>query len=249
MCHERVIFMGLRRFHTAGCTAALKCAAATLWAYGWEYDASAKVLLLPVPSFDPDGMIKGGGRLEDILTPDTVVIGGNLDQKAIAPCKCIDLLKDPQYVAENAAITAHCALKYILSNLPATVSDSTFLIVGWGRIGKCLAKLLRSMGGSVTVYARKDADRAMLTALGYDALPSLDGDLTGYRVVVNTAPVMLLPKGKLNSCQLKIDLASTPGIEGNDVIWARFLPGKDAPESSGKLIAETVDRLGKEFLL
>ena len=241
--------MGLRRFHTAGCTAALKCAAATLWAYGWEYDASANVLLLPVPSFDPDGTVKGGGRLDGILTPDTVVIGGNLSKETLAPCRSIDLLKDPQFVAENAAITAHCALKYIINNLPATVSDSTFLIIGWGRIGKCLAKLLESMGGAVTVYARKETDRAMLVALGYDTLPSLNADLSGYRVVINTAPAMLLPKGSLSSRQLKIDLASTPGIEGDDVIWARFLPGKDAPESAGKLIARTVDRLGKEFLL
>ena len=241
--------MGMRNFHTAGSTAALKCAAATLWAYGWEYDASAKVLLLPIPSFDPDGRIIGGGRLEDILTPDTVVIGGNLKEDALVPCRCIDLLKDPQYVAENAAITAHCTLKYILNNLPATVSDSTFLIVGWGRIGKCLARLLKSIGGAVTVYARKAADQAMLTALGYDVLSSLDSSLTEYDVVINTAPVMLLPKGKLSSRQLKIDLASKPGMEGDDVMWARFLPGKDAPESSCKLIARTVDRLGKEFLL
>jgi hypothetical protein len=41
---------------------------------------------------------------------------------------------------------------------------------------------------------------------------------------------------------LKIDLASQPGIGGNDVIWARGLPGKNAPESSGKLIAQTVLR-------
>ena len=241
--------MGMRRFHTAGCTAALKCAAATLWSYGWEYDASAKILLLPVPSFDPDGMIIGGGRLEDILTPDTLVIGGNLKKDTVTPYRCIDLLNDPQYVAENAAITAHCALKYIICNLPATVYDSSFLILGWGRIGKCLARLLKSMGGAVTVYARKETDRAMLTALGYDTLPSLDGDLSGFGVVINTAPIMLLPKGRLTGRQLKIDLASIPGIEGDDVIWARFLPGKDAPESSGKLIAGTVDRLGREFLL
>ena len=170
--------MGIRRFHTAGCTAALKCAAATLWGYGWEYDASAKVLLLPVPSFDADGMIVGGGRLEDILTPDTVVVAGNLKEEVLAPCRCIDLLKDAQYVAENAAITAHCALKYILDGLPATVSDSSFLILGWGRIGKCLAQLLRNMGADVTVYARKESDRAMLVALEYKALPSLDEKLT-----------------------------------------------------------------------
>jgi hypothetical protein len=42
---------------------------------------------------------------------------------------------------------------------------------------------------------------------------------------------------------LKIDLASHRGIEGEDVIWARGLPGKDAPESSGKLIVKTAIRL------
>ena len=45
---------------------------------------------------------------------------------------------------------------------------------------------------------------------------------------------------------LKIDLASKPGIGGSDVIWARGLPGKDAPESSGELIAKTIIRLMEE---
>jgi hypothetical protein len=47
---------------------------------------------------------------------------------------------------------------------------------------------------------------------------------------------------------LKIDLASQIGIEGDDVLWARGLPGKDAPESAGWLIARTIERLlaGKE---
>jgi len=37
-------------------------------------------------------------------------------------------------------------------------------------------------------------------------------------------------------------------MEADDVIWARGLPGKEAPESSGELIARTVLRLiaGKE---
>ena len=42
---------------------------------------------------------------------------------------------------------------------------------------------------------------------------------------------------------LLMDLASLRGIEGDRVIWARGLPGKDAPESSGALIAKTVIRL------
>lgn len=45
---------------------------------------------------------------------------------------------------------------------------------------------------------------------------------------------------------MKIDLASKPGIGGTDVLWARGLPGKFAPESAGKLIAQTILRLLKE---
>lgn len=241
--------MVFRKFHTAGSTDALRYAASALWTYGWEYDASAKILLLPVPSFDDDGRLKGGGRLEDILTPDTVVIGGLLDPERLAPCKCIDLLKDPRYLAENAAITAHCAIKYALNALPTVLPDCQVLVIGWGRIGKCLAALLRQNGAKVTVYARKESDRAMLTALGYDTADTLEKDLLRYQVVFNTVPVMLLPEGRLSPRQLKIDLASKPGIGGTDVIHARGLPNKDAPESSGMLIARTVDRLGKEFLL
>ena len=45
---------------------------------------------------------------------------------------------------------------------------------------------------------------------------------------------------------MKIDLASEKGLGGEDVIWARGLPGIHAPESSGRLIAETCLRLGME---
>ena len=43
-----------------------------------------------------------------------------------------------------------------------------------------------------------------------------------------------------------MDLASVPGIGGDNVHWARFLPGKDAPASAGELIANTVIRLLEE---
>jgi hypothetical protein len=42
---------------------------------------------------------------------------------------------------------------------------------------------------------------------------------------------------------VKIDLASIQGIYGSDVIHARGLPGKQTPESSGILIANTIIRL------
>ena len=175
------------------------------------------------------------------------VIGGNLEHPSLTRYPRIDLLKDPYYIAENADITAHCALKLALSKLPVTLKGQPVLVIGWGRIGKCLAKLLCAMGAEVAVYARKEADRATLAALGYLPKQALDG----YRIIFNTAPAPVISQEEAALCRsdcLKIDLASEVGIAGDDVLWARGLPGKDAPESSGRLIARTILRLcgGKE---
>ena len=107
-----------------------------------------------------------------------------------------------------------------------------------GRFGKCLARLLRQMGADVTVCTRKEADRSILSAMGYSTVDFHQADLSLYKVIYNTAPTMVFPTCPGNV--LKIDLASRLGLGSPDVIWARGLPGKDAPESSGNLIAKTV---------
>ena len=112
------------------------------------------------------------------------------------------------------------------------------LVIGWGRIGKCLSRLLRQMGANVTVCAKKAKDRNILSAMGYNAVDFHEVDLTDYKVIYNTAPTMVFPTCPGDA--LKIDLASRLGLGSPDVIWARGLPGKDAPESSGNLIAKTL---------
>lgn len=213
-------------------------------------------LILPVPSFDPNGSIKGGEDLQAVLQQlpkNVTVLGGALSHPALEGYRTVDLLTDPVYLAENANITAHCALKHAMQHLKVTLQGCPVLVIGWGRIGKCLAVLLRQLGARVSVCARKEADRAMLLALGYETADITPPayDLMRYRVIFNTAPTMVLPEGSLENCRedcIKIDLASSPGIAGKDVIWARGLPNRDAPESSGILIGQTILRLisGKE---
>jgi dipicolinate synthase subunit A len=154
----------------------------------------------------------------------------------------------PFYLAENADITAHCAVKVALARLPVILKGCQVLIVGWGRIGKCLGKLLKNMGAIVTIAARKETDRALAAALGYEVLDpaSMSYELVRFRVVFNTVPGIVLDRERMTYCSndcLKIELASVPGMEGDDVISARGLPGKEAPETSGTLIAKTVLRL------
>lgn len=202
-------------------------------------------LLLPVPC-----QVKPQ-ELETILKllPQTVtVVGGNLNAPELQRYDCMDLLTDERYQAENAMITADCALKLAGTSLRIVWQDCPVLILGWGRIGKCLAKLLGALGSTVSVAARKEADRAMITALGYDAqnIEQLGCILRRYRVIFNTVPCPILTKAQTAHCRtdcVLVELASKPGMEAETILDGRRLPGRLAPESSGKLIARTVLRL------
>lgn len=211
-------------------------------------------LLLDVPSFGSNGTLRGGGDLEQLLAmlpPDITVVGGNLQHPALAQYRKLDLLQDAHYVSVNAAITADCALRVAGERLPVVFRDCPVLIIGWGRIGKCLGQMLKALGAKVTIGARKTVDRAMLTALGYEAVDTagLESHLSQFRVIFNTAPEKILSGEALAQCRscLKIDLASKQCLEGSDVIWAKGLPGIHAPESSGALIGKTLIRkIGEE---
>jgi dipicolinate synthase subunit A len=199
-------------------------------------------LLLDVPSFNPEGLLRGGGCLEDVLKAfrkDLTVCGGNLKHPALSVYRTVDLLQDDDYLAQNARITAECALDVAMPYLTVTLRDCPVLILGWGRIGKCLARLLHSIGANVTIAARKQSDRAMIRALGMDAA-DFDPDLSDFRLIFNTVPAPVLNREQMGHCQsdcVKIDLASRPGMEDDDIIYARGLPGIHVPESSGTLIA------------
>lgn len=246
--------MNVPVFYTAGKTEALRHAATQLQRFGCNFasrpDSSVTHLLLDVPSFEPDGKLKGGELLCDVLnclTKNVTVFGGNISRPELEGYAAVDLLKDPYYLAQNANITAHCALQVALPQLPVIPEGCHVLVIGWGRIGKCLARLLKQQGAIVTVAARKESDRAMLLSLGYDTEDSstLGYSLLRYRIIFNTVPEMILTKGALVHCRpdcLKVDLASVQGIEADDVLWARGLPGKYAPETSGELIARSILR-------
>ena len=238
-------------FYCAGSSRAQIYAAAFLMEEGAAFlprpDHTVTHLLLPVPSFEADGSIKGGGDLGEILAklPKTVtVIGGNLNRPELSEYEVVDLLEDPWYLARNASITAHCTLELALAKLPVTLEKCPVLVIGWGRIGKCLAKLLHALGACVTVAARKESRRVMIDALGYKSCAMEDIKTQKYRLIINTVPAMVLPTAP--GTALKIDLASQPGIGGSEVLQARGLPGLLAPESSGALIAQMVSHWLKE---
>ena len=211
------------RFFTYSHSPALRHARKMLEDWGYEFVQdirNATHLILPVPTREP---------LPDIPEGITV-FGGNIDQG-------VDLLKDPYYLQENAAITAQCALKY-----GDIQPGMKVLVIGWGRIGKVLAILLKDLGADVTVGLRKEKAWQEAEWAGLRPVWMQQWKAREFDVVYNTVPASVLFSGECREDAVLIDLASTEGIFGKDVIRARGLPGKDAPEESGALIAKTVLR-------
>lgn len=208
----------------------------------------SKHLLLDVPSFR-NGKLRSGATVDTLieaLPKDIHIWGGNLDHPALQGYHTTDLLKDEAFLAENAAITADCALKIASPLLHTTLNDTKILIIGWGRIGKCLGQMLKFIGADPIIAARDPAHRAALMSLGYRCADTahLDPALADCRLIFNTVPHPVISGQQLELCPgaIQVDLASKQGIAGSDVIWARGLPGIHAPETSGKLIAKTIIR-------
>lgn len=226
--------------YIAGDSQALIQAAVELNQNGISFTADpeeANILLYNVPT---------AAFLRDEIPVGPVIIGGNLDFLD-ADIPKLDLLKDPYYLAQNALLTSEATLGLLLPKLECDFSSANTLILGWGRIGKCLDQFLGKLGIPVSVYARKPEDQAMLGALGYTPV-SKDKcirQLHQYKCIINTAPATILTetdmKAVADDC-IKIDLASVPGIPGSGVLHARGLPGKYKAEASGKLIAHTILR-------
>lgn len=207
-------------------------------------------LLLDVPAFTENGILRSGEDITSILRmlpPNVTVIGGALNHPALADYRIWDLLTREDYLARNAAITADCAVRLAGSKMDFVFSRTPALVIGWGRIGKCLARMLQQLGCSVTVAARKISDRAMAEALGFHAVEIQDvpKQLSRFPLLFNTvpAPVVSVPVPKSS---IALELASRNGICGESVLIARGLPGKYAPDSAGTLMADVISKWIKE---
>jgi dipicolinate synthase subunit A len=169
-----------------------------------------------------------------------------------------DLMELDEVAILNGIPTAEGAIATAMEITDFTLCSSNVLVMGYGRIGKILSKMLHGIGSNVYVEARKEKDLAEIRAMGYIPinLTDLDKYLDKFNIIFNTVPTMLLDKDKLNIIDKKcsiIDLASSPGgldfsyakEIGLSVVWALSLPGKVAPLSSAIYIKEAIDKILK----
>ena len=187
-------------------------------------------------------------------------IAGNITKKIYEliqnkkETECFDVMKSEQLAILNSISTAEGAVKIAIEETVQTIHGSNILILGFGRIGKVLAKILSGMGAKIFCEARKQEDLAWIETYGYEpvALENLNKYINMFDIVFNTIPYIVLDRSKLLLMKkeiLIIDLASKPGgvdrVEAEKLnlktIWALALPGKTAPKSAAQIIKRTIE--------
>lgn len=183
------------------------------------------------------------------------VYTGCADQlRSYALGEVYDYAAREDFVWQNAQLTAEGAVGLLVSGYEGSVYGSKILITGFGRIGKCLSKLLTAMGAHVAVAARKPADLAMIAQFGMEPVDYTALDCSVYQVIFNTVPAMIFDQEKIGDMRddvYLIDLSSKPGgvdfqaAESRDLtcVHALSLPGKTAPLAAGTIIKDTVVKM------
>ncbi len=171
----------------------------------------------------------------------------------------IDIMKREELAVLNTISTAEGAIEIAISNTNKIIHGSQVLILGFGRIGKVLARKMAGLSAKITCAARKDEDLAWIKAYGHKAtnINTLGSNLSQYDIIINTVPHLILTPERLhyvNQECLLIDLASNPGgIDKKTVkerelklVWALALPGKVAPVTTAEFIKDTIHNILKE---
>ena len=228
------------------------------------YDAD--VILFPLPLCGKDGLINcplcdkkySISEVFPKIKSGTKTFAGAASKFAIRAAEefgvdLTDYYSFEELKVKNAVPTAEGALFEYMKRKKTTLFGSKFVVTGYGRVGRRLAVTLTSLGGRVTVAARSEKDIASAICDGSDAvnIDELKEYVHDAECVFNTVPYNVFDERTVSSFgdgTLYVELASSPygmsdkdaGSLGERHVLANSLPGKYAPLSAGKIIAETV---------
>ena len=226
-----------------------------------ELPRTADLLLLPMPCPMNIPCVNGPVSCREFagcLSKNAIVSGGKMATPVIEffhsqGFDTADYLRREELAVKNSVPTAEGALALAMRELDVTVSGSSVLICGWGRVAKACAAVFKAVGAKTCIAARKTAQLAEAECFGHKGieLSRLSEVSGGFRLIINTVPALVVTEPAIENTRrdcLIIDLASQPGgVDfsacrrlGRKAVHALSLPGKCAPVTAGEIIAETV---------
>lgn len=227
-------------------------------------------VILPMPGIDNEGYVRAPLSSAPLkLTPEIMVgipvkapifVGVArkrlMELAAIAGHKVIELAELDEVAILNAIPSAEGAIQMAMEELPITIHNSESLVIGFGRTGMTLARMLSALGAKTSVVARKPSDLARIFEMGIQSLKysELLNSIHSFEIIFNTVPTLVLNLDLLKMVSpeaLIIDLASAPGGTdfetarelGIKAILAPGLPGKVAPKTAGLILARIIPEL------
>lgn len=236
----------------------------------FEAALMSDTIILPLPCLNSKGQIPDPFSKDNIsLTDDLITamkgkrIFCGMQTRLSEYCpkltgRVFDYYEREEFAVYNAQATAEGALEVAMQTFEGTIHGSECLVCGYGRIGKVLTSMLRSLGAKVTVSARKPSDLAWIELAGAKAVRTDELYKLGeFNIIFNTVPAkiftpILLAKIAMNA--VVIDLASGEGgvdkyaaeRMGITHIHALSLPGKAAPKTAGEIIKNTIYHILEE---
>lgn len=240
-----------------------------------EASVGADVLLGPIPLMGADDSVYAPAAPHKVfitkealrgLEPDGLVIIGKASPglKRLADevgIRVREYEHDDELMILRAAAVAEGAVRIAIEHTAITLHGASVLLVGFGRIGTTLGRMLYDLRARCRVAARNPVHLARAQDLGLEPIPleRMDDVLPGTDVIFNTVPARLLDGGRLKRLPahaLVIDVAAPPGGVDLDeakrlglkAIWARGLGGR-APITVGRSQWKGVRRIILEDLV
>lgn len=149
-----------------------------------------KDAVLPVMDLLPRGSAVAVGREDPAIR----------DKAREKELLVIPLLEDEAYLSRNAVATAEGFLAECIGKTTVTLSDLTFLIIGYGNCGKAIARLLFLCGAEVYVHSRQGSMKRAEED-GFSVLPAFSRQLAMFDCIVNTVPEAIFPKDFFSLCR------------------------------------------------
>jgi dipicolinate synthase subunit A len=166
-----------------------------------------------------------------------------------------DCFYDEEFLLENATLTALATIGIILTEERRSLGELSIGIVGYGRIGKELTRMMMYLGASPAVFTSKRSVYLELCECGVRAQLGADAEaLLPLDILINTAPapVFGMEAARFPASLRVMDLAS--GVNFPSTIGAKkypSLPAKFYPHSAGRAWFNSVKRClvgGKSFI-
>ncbi len=216
-----------------------------------------RLIVLPIPTTRDNKYITDTAtttrEIEEMLDGKTALVGYKLPSALTDSAAVVyDASLDEDFLLENAVLTANGTLGYILTHSEKDISRLKIGVVGYGRIGKELMRLLLLMGSFPRLYTTRESVALELGNMGINAEIIYNGtDFFGLDILINTAPARIIDPRLVSKDTMIIDLASGRTIDPDErLVKLSSVPDTMYPKTAGELYARhIIDFLEKEGIV